>query len=331
MQFTCVQAPAGQQEKYSQVALAVATGVVICFLFTVSIRAMYQGGKITQIEWDVTTVTAGDFAVEFRILKDKYLHWKDHVYEVEGGPMLTKHQAPAYALKLQMKEEIEKGLDSWVRDNPWAAEELYGKAKKGDASLITKQYGGTKVADIVFSFNNSELIAALRTRGGHIAAQNFDKMREEEQRISELFQDFDDLTIPTSAFIIFESDDSANLALDVRDATQTIIGQEMKFTKPSEPTDIIWENRHFTPMNYFWRELFAYIIIGVLLFGSLIVIYVISAYSARLARVFPPVSCTGIESAYGDMLQTYAVADYNYVEANPGKQSSGCLQCFCQK
>lgn len=171
VQFTCIQAPADQQQKYSQVALAVATGVVICLLFTVSIRAMYQGGKITQIEWDVTTVTAGDFAVEFTIFKDKYLEWKDNVYEAAGGPMETKKQAPAFALKIQMKEEIEKHLDDWVSHNPWAAEELYGKSKKGgSASMVAKQYGGTKVADIVFSFNNSDLIAALRTRGGFIAA-----------------------------------------------------------------------------------------------------------------------------------------------------------------
>jgi hypothetical protein len=100
VQFSCIQAPADQQQKYSQVAIAVATGVLICLLFTVSIRAMYQGGKITQIEWDVTTVTAGDFAVEFTIFKDKYLEWKDNVYEAAGGPMETKRQAPAHALKI---------------------------------------------------------------------------------------------------------------------------------------------------------------------------------------------------------------------------------------
>jgi len=76
----------------------------------------------------------------------------------------------------------------------------------------------------------------------------------------------------------------------------------MKFEKPSEPTDIIWENRHFTAKNYFFRELFAYLIIGVLLFGSLIGIYAISAYSAKLAAVFPPTNCDGIEAAYGDKL-----------------------------
>jgi hypothetical protein len=42
--------------------------------------------------------------------------------------------------------------------NRWAQEELYGKskAKKGKS-----QYGGTKVADITFSFNNSDLIKEL--------------------------------------------------------------------------------------------------------------------------------------------------------------------------
>lgn len=31
-------------------------------------------------------------------------------------------KGPAYHLKSQMKEEIEKNLDAWVLDNPWAAE-----------------------------------------------------------------------------------------------------------------------------------------------------------------------------------------------------------------
>lgn len=39
-------------------------------------------------------------------------------------------------------------------------------------------------------------------------------MRAEEQKINDLFQDFDQLTVPTAAFITFESDDSAALALD---------------------------------------------------------------------------------------------------------------------
>ena len=180
--------------------------------------------------------------------------------------------------------------------NPWALETVFGKS---DGKL----YGGTKVADIVFSFNNARLIQALRIRGGYIASQDFDKMREQEVKINELFQEFDSLTVPTAAFITFESDDSKNLALLVTNSEERILNQSIDdFKHTSEPTDIIWENRHFTNNDYLCRQLFAFAIITVLLFGSFIVVYIISSYSAKLAAVFPPVDCDGIEDAYGDKL-----------------------------
>ena len=72
VQYTCEQTEANMHQKYKQLCLAVATGIFICFAFTVSIRGQYQGGKIQMIEWDVTTVTAGDFTVEFNIEKEYY-------------------------------------------------------------------------------------------------------------------------------------------------------------------------------------------------------------------------------------------------------------------
>lgn len=199
-------------------ALGVGMSVLIAFLFTVSIRYMYQGGKIQMIEWDCSTVTAGDYSVEFP-MEDKsvYLNWRDNVYEKAANDSdpwaggMERGEAPAFALKKQLKATCEKMIDDWVADpqNSWALDELYGKSKKKNSS---SQYGGTKVADIVFAFNNSKLINALRERGACIAAQDFDAMREKETEINELFQDFDDLTIPTAAFITFESDDSAVLA-----------------------------------------------------------------------------------------------------------------------
>jgi len=325
VQFTCIQDEATQATKYEQMSLAVATAVLISFLFTVSIRSMYQGGKIQQIEWDMSTVTAGDYSVELPIKKETYEAWKQSVYRAPGGDF-ENQIAPAASLKRQLQKEIEETLDRWVRDNKWARDELYGKSKNGK-----NEYEGTKVADIVFSFNNSRLIEALRARGQQIAAQDFDKMREEEGKISALFQEFDSLTVPTSAFITFESDDSASFADMVKDTDEKIIGAPMYFENCSEPTDIIWENRHFTDRDYLIRQIYAFVIIGVLLFGSMILIYWISAFSAEMAAVFPAVSCDGIKDAYGDSLETNAVADYDYIMDNPGQPSSGCLQCFCQQ
>ena len=77
-------------------------------------------------------------------------------------------------------------------------------------------------------------------------------MREQDQVVNNLFMEFDKLTVPVSAFITFEEEDSKIVAL--RNNTQhNLLGQTMKFVDASEPTDIIWENRHFSRMDYIYR------------------------------------------------------------------------------
>ncbi len=132
-------------------------------------------------------------------------------------------------------------------------------------------------------------------------------MRECESKINDLFQEFDSLTVPTAAFITFESDDSQSFTDLVQEdpnagENMRLLGQPFIFKDCSEPTDIIWENRHFTESDYLWRQLYAFIIIAIMIFGSFVVIYVISAWSQDLASVFPAVDCGGIKGAYGDDL-----------------------------
>jgi len=73
----------------------------------------------------------------------------------------------------------------------------------------------------------------------------------------------------------------------------------MEFKQASEPTDIIWENRIYTKTDYFFRELVAFTIIGILLFGSFAFIYKVARTSAEIAREFPKVDCDAIEMTYG--------------------------------
>lgn len=150
-------------------------------------------------------------------------------------------------------------------------------------------------------------------------------MREQEGKVNQLFQNFDKLTVSTSAFITFESDDSASFADLVKDTELTVMNQKFHFVNCSEPTDIIWENRHYTNWDYIKRQAFAYFVIGILLIGSAIFIYWISAFSADLATVFPPTDCDGVVKAYGDEIQSGAVLDYDFVTTNAGQPSSGCL------
>ena len=119
-----------------------------------------------------------------------------------------------------------------------------------------------KIADIVFAFNNAELIKLLKERGQHIMFQRFDQMREVEAKISKLKdENYQDLTRPVCAFITFEEEDAYLLALDFahdheedhghdheheKPKLKPILGHEFKCVAATEPTNIIWENRHLT-------------------------------------------------------------------------------------
>ena len=105
----------------------------------------------------------------------------------------------------------------------------------------------------------------------------------------------------------------------------------MVFNDASEPTDIIWENRHFTTADYFKRQLIAFTLVALVLAISFFTIFKISTYSAKVGAVFPPVDCEGVADMYeGDFLRQYAVDDYEYITAKANRQSSGTLQCFCK-
>ena len=108
-----------------------------------------------------------------------------------------------------------------------------------------------------------------------------------------------------------------------------LLGEDMKFKRASEPTDIIWENRIYTQTDYVFRQIVAYTIIGILLFGSFAFIYKVARTSSSIAQEFPVRDCDQISSTYGQQLQKYAVIDYDFVVANDGLPSSGALQCFC--
>jgi hypothetical protein len=111
------------------------------------------------------------------------------------------------------------------------------------------------IADITFSFNNSELIKCLKARGRNISLQKFDEVRAEENKIQEIIKNWKVLTKPATAFITFEEEDAFLLAIEEAEENKKLpedkkkkllLGQHLNFKGASEPTDIIWENRHFT-------------------------------------------------------------------------------------
>ena len=65
--------------------LAGGTACIISLLFATALYKLYEGGKIDQLEWDLATVTAGDYSVEFDIPKKAYKDWYENIYKQSGG------------------------------------------------------------------------------------------------------------------------------------------------------------------------------------------------------------------------------------------------------
>ena len=115
-----------------------------------------------------------------------------------------------------------------------------------------------KIAVTTLAFDNADIIDLLRKRGRAITDEKWDKQAEIETKINELKgAEFDRLVTPCSVFITFESEEGVNRALNMDktiEAQQDLKHLQLWFGKhrieiqsASQPSDIIWENRHFTP------------------------------------------------------------------------------------
>ena len=77
------------------------------------------------------------------------------------------------------------------------------------------------------------------------------------------------------------------------------------------------------------RQCVAIIFLLAVLGASFYFIFWLAAKELWVTKVYPVVDCDSIDSTYGNMLETYAWYDSQFITHNKGARSSGCLQCFC--
>jgi hypothetical protein len=71
------------------------------------------------------------------------------------------------------------------------------------------------------------------------------------------------------------------------------LGEEIKIEEAAEPTDIIWENREYSPNMRLARTIFAWLVIIIMLGGSFIFIFFLSVTGNHAKDMFPSDSnCT---------------------------------------
>lgn len=96
------------------------------------------------VDWDVKTVSAGDYTVEFRVTPDMYEYFQEN-YLMENNPISEIGQFRTY-----VKDEMEKRLTDFPPENY--------EGDEGNTEDV-------KIAVITFAFNNAEIIHNLRLRG----------------------------------------------------------------------------------------------------------------------------------------------------------------------
>jgi hypothetical protein len=149
-------------------------------------------------------------------------------------------------------------------------------------------------------------------------------MRAVEKQISDLKDSkYHELTRPVDAFITFEEEDGMIVAQEFeaqttffgkrKPAMKEFMDDEFFLEESTEPTNIIWENRHWTPADYAKRTLQVCVIIGCLLTISFLIIYTLKGSALDKARKYPVVDYNNIYENIFDkdpvLLQEHAQAE----------------------
>jgi hypothetical protein len=140
--------------------------VFIALFFVVFVDYINSVFKNAFIEWDVKTITAGDYSCELDISKEMWDTFLKEKYDVMSGK--TKISAFRDFLKHELESRITRLPDLGYEDP--APEKI-------------------EIAMITFAFDNAELINLLRIRGKWIKFEKYEKMRDVNKQIDELKSD----------------------------------------------------------------------------------------------------------------------------------------------
>lgn len=166
-----------------------------------------------------------------------------------------------------------------------------------------------KIAQITFAYDNKELINFCKQRGAFIKAEKWKKVKDINTKISKTIRDpylLNKFQRPCSVFATFECEEGRARALvynqTIKDPEfkiyDKLLGEEIELQEASEPTDIIWENRSFTPRERTIKRFVVYTIIFFMLTVSGSIIYSLTKTTNKLKAKYPPAPCNMFEDIY---------------------------------
>ena len=173
------------------------------------------------------------------------------------------------------------------------------------------------------------MIRLLEKRGSAVANHNLEAKKKAEEEIEKLKdEDFDEISTPTHAFITFETQEGYERAIKVTS------GFGSKYKPAVEPTNIIWENSHFSLTHILTRSIIVISIICLLLMLSFIVIFYFKTGLITTNSKYMNLNCDSFnQHIYNDDTRLhYALIDYyDFYHSGTKTMMTGALQCFCDQ
>jgi hypothetical protein len=264
-------------------------GVLVVLVYLTCLHYFKRHSDLDYVNWDMLTITPGDYTMQMEITEKMYNHYMEKIH--------SRH--PDDPIAVRLKEYIKTNLENELNNK---LKEMKSRPKlvemEGEDDNINIEE--VRIADIVFAFNNDKLIKLLKQRGMFIMQQKYDKACEIEKQIMEYKEaNINDLIRPVDAFITFEEEDGKIVAEQfepkfsfwgTKEPSQKLfLDDELVLVEATEPTNIIWENRHFTSVDTLKRSLKALACIVVLLIISFLTIYYFKSKAISTSRMYPSI------------------------------------------
>ena len=93
--------------RYKAITVIIASGILMTLFFLTYVRFADKSSTIQALEFDMDTITASDYTIEFQIKKEFYQSWNDERAEEDTD-------FSAIALKKHMQEKIQFLLSKHV-------------------------------------------------------------------------------------------------------------------------------------------------------------------------------------------------------------------------
>jgi hypothetical protein len=80
VQYTCQQSKEQISTKKSQLSIVSSLGVLVCFLFSICVYHLKRDSKLDQLDWDIATITPGDYTAQYEITDVAYEWFLNNVF-----------------------------------------------------------------------------------------------------------------------------------------------------------------------------------------------------------------------------------------------------------